>query len=590
MSVIKILPEVLANKIAAGEVVERPASLVKELVENSLDAGSTKIFIQASNGGKREIKVADNGLGMKRDDLLLALERHATSKIETAEDLFAVLTLGFRGEALPSIAAVSRMEITSCFKGDTVGHRLRIRGGVIHEVAELGAGQGTTITVARLFYNTPARLKFLKSVSTELDHVTGVVIRLALAHPDVHFRFHHNDREILDFPPTKNLKHRLHSLWGGNIVKRLLEVRTELNGEIRLRGFISPPDLSRSSRRHVHTYVNGRWVNDSLLHGGVYGGYKPFLTQGRYPLAAVFLETDPEKIDVNVHPTKNEVRFTQGRHVYELIKETVYQTIITGSPGPQSSFFTKTRVQNLPGRIMEPSLAAAASSMQAVVPPPPGTVISPLPQTPGPHVQTAPQWEDKPSPSAPLKVLAQLHNSYVLCQGDDGVFILDQHAVHERIIYEKLKHNVQAGPVDKQALVVPELIELSPMDFSLLHKVSQKLGELGLEMEPFGGSSMVVKYVPALLPRVDVQAMVGELLDALNDLPHAQEEETLLDRTLMVMACHGSVKAHQKLTMEEMERMLDELQKLNAPPYCPHGRPVFIKITYEQIEKDLRRR
>jgi DNA mismatch repair protein MutL len=586
MSVIKILPEEVANKIAAGEVVERPASVVKELVENALDASSTRIFVAAQNGGKNEITVTDNGVGMKRDDLLLALERHATSKIATAEDLASIRTLGFRGEAIPSIAAVSRLEITTGFKGDSVGHRVRVYGGVIQGLSEVAATQGTDVKMTQLFYNTPARLKFLKSVSTELDHITEMLVRLSLAHPEIHFRFHHNGREVLDFLPTHDVKHRLSSLWGANIMEQLLEISPREMHGMRIKGYLASPAVTRSSRRHLYTFVNRRWVGDPLLNSAIYGGYKPFLPSDRFPMAVLFLEIDPEKVDVNVHPTKNEVRFAESRYVAEAVRQAVYQALLNSSIN--QTMFSTSEAEKPSARIME--WPPSSSRFQEI----PAALEKPIPNLPAPSLlrdnQAIPLGEERLLSLSALKVLAQLGDSYVLCQAPGGLTILDQHAAHERITYEKLKRNYLTGSIPKQALLMPEVVELSPVDFGLLSKTLGRLEKLGLEMEPFGGTSMVVKFVPAVLAQAHVQELVAEIVDSLHDLPLTLEEEAFLERMLSLMACHGSIRANQRLSREEMEHLVYELGQFAMPLYCPHGRPIFVNISYDQIEKDLKRR
>ncbi len=618
MTRIHILPEELANKIAAGEIVERPAAALKELVENSVDAGATRIHIQAGNGGKREIAVTDNGSGMSRDDLLLALERHATSKISSVEDLFSISTMGFRGEALPSIASVSRMLVSTCAQGEAVGHQIRIEGGVIKDVREVGSPQGTRVVVENLFYNTPARLKFMKSVSTELDHMTSVAIRIALAHPHIHFVLNHNGREMLDFPPTRELNGRLKTLWGGSVTEQALTIRPREEAQIKLSGFLSPPDVSRSSTRHVYVYINKRWVNDPLLKSAVYAGYKPFLTKGRFPLVALYLDIDPARVDVNVHPTKHEVRFANARAVYEAVRETVYQTLLAGASGPQASPLT---APIKPARPLE--TANPAASRETPVNRVSEPVQRPLPAPePRPHMTArviplprpirsqenglAGAYADEPEagktgvvPPAPapterlterLKVLAQLGTSYILCQSDDGLRIVDQHAAHERIVYERLKQSFFSSRPASQRLLMPEVIELSPMDFRLLSKAAGRLEKLGLLVEPFGGSSMAVKAVPEIIGGADLKAMMAEIVDNLRDAPYRTDGEAFLDGAIITMACHGSVRANQKLSVEEMERLIRDLNDLATPPHCPHGRPAILKINYEQIERDFKRR
>ncbi len=603
MTRIRILPESLANKIAAGEVVERPASVVKELVENSLDAGATKISVEVLGGGKQEITVVDNGSGMGHDDAILSLERHATSKIADDGDLFAIKTLGFRGEALPAIASVSHLEIVSCRPRDTVGTRVWAEGGVIRDVREMAVRPGTTVTVSRLFYNTPARLKFTRGADTEFDHIESVFVRMALAHPEIHVRLYHDDKEIFDFPPSKDIDSRLRALWGTEVAERLIGIDTQTSEPVRVHGFLSPPDISRSAGRHVHTFINGRWVNDPLVRNAVFAAYRPFLTKGRYPLAAIFLELDPGRVDVNVHPTKNEVRFAASHAVYEAVRNGVYHALLSAPserltvpiPSPGTFGFSGQTSRDFPypqGGYPAWKVSEPLTSPLSFPGPLPHEVFPPLsagPETTGTIAFPVPD-EETSGLAHGFIVLAQLGNAYIVCQASDGLVIIDQHAAHERIVFEKLRRTYSSPTPPPTQTLIPMVLDLSRSDYAAVARATEKLGRLGLTVEPFGGTSIVVKATPAPVPSHEVGDLIAELADSLQGLDPSAEEETFLDRTLMVMACHGSVRARQQLSMEEMKRLVDDLARLDVPLHCPHGRPILTRVTYERIERDLKRR
>jgi len=458
---------------------------------------------------------------------------------------------------------------------------------VIQDLAEAAVAQGTDVKVTGLFYNTPARLKFLKSINTEFDHITEMVVRMALVHPETHFRLIHNGREVLDFLPTREFKDRLSTLWGAPILEQLLELNAVTSPVLSMTGYFSPPTVNRSSRRHVYTFINKRWVSDPLLNGAIYAGYRPLLPSERFPMAVLYIEIDPEKVDVNVHPAKTEVRFMESRQVFEAVRQAVNNSIVSQDSQRNRSLFSVPSSKHATGRIMEwANKLSLARGLPAIID---DTALNfPAPVLLDPHKVLA--AGEKKTLLGPLKVLAQLNDSYILCQIVGGLAILDQHAAHERIVYEKLKKSYQTGSMPKQALLLPELFELSPVDFNLLSKALNNLEKLGLEIEQFGGTSMVIRFLPAVLSASDVRNLVAEIVDALHDEPHIFQEGAFLERMLPIMACHGSIRAHQSLTREEMEGIVNELAHLSVPPYCPHGRPIFVTISYEQIEKDLKRR
>jgi len=609
---IRVLPEALANKIAAGEVVERPASIAKELLENAVDAEARSIFVQLEAGGRKRIRVVDDGAGMEPDDLFLALERHATSKISREEDLYSVRSLGFRGEALPSIAAVSLMELESRVREREVGRRIRVDGGVVRKVEEISMQPGTRVTVSNLFHNTPARRKFLKSVETETAHVLDAFTRTALSLPNVHFRMDVDGRGNMDFPPCSSVKERLHLLWGREITERLLELSSGPETP-RLHGYLVPPEISRTAPRYLFTYVNGRWVRDRWLHGAVLEAYRPFLTKGRYPLAALFLEVDPQAVDVNVHPSKAEVRFRSPRDIRELLVSAVrgaltrrgraslayrqdpwegaFEPRSETRPAPfprnRSSRELSNGTRGFPRRwnVSESGSSTALSQVE-----------QPFPEVAPEALSVSRRFHENdlhPPAAAALqepRVLGQLANRYILCEAAEGLLIVDQHAAHERILFEALKKGLEAVPAPRQLLAIPRVLELGPSEFQQWTLVQPILEAAGLELHPFGERTLMVRDVPVLLEHVDVGALVEELLDTLEDDSRREIVHEPLDRVLAVMACHASIRSGQALMQEEMSRLVRDLTNLPGPFHCPHGRPIWKHISYEYLERELKRR
>jgi len=574
MGFIRILPEKVASQIAAGEVVERPASVVRELTDNSIDAGADRIVVRIHGGGKRLIRVSDNGMGMSRDDLLLCVERHATSKITNLSDLFAIRTLGFRGEALPSISSVSRMEITSRTADQLVGHRLKLAGGSLKSIEETGAPGGTTIEVRDLFFNVPARRKFLRAAKTEIHHILDGLSRIALPHTSIHFRLDEEERMLLNLPATENFTDRLAALLGGEAAMSMSESHQEA-GETGVSLFVCPPDLCRTKGDHIFVYVNGRYIRDRMLTRAVMEGYGQRLMKGLYPQAVVFLKTNPSLVDVNVHPTKQEVRFHQGPIVYEIVTSTVERALrglfhfefdkgIPSSEGPRE----EVPFSELAGA--EPLTAHPGVKEH-------GPVY-------GDDKGIQGRYVDKDAP----RVLGQLKETYILCQAKDGLLMIDQHAAHERIVYETIKRSFRDSKVEGQPFLIPPKLEFSLKEADVVQGKMDQLAKFGVEIEPFGGNTFLLRSVPAVLVN-------GKWNEFLKDLILLLEEEAdltndkAMDRMLTAMACHGAIRAGQPLSFGEMVTLLKQLSETELSTNCPHGRPVIKKFTYAEIERMFKR-
>ncbi|MCU0594786.1 MAG: DNA mismatch repair endonuclease MutL [Desulfobacterota bacterium] len=559
----------MASQIAAGEVVERPASVARELIDNSIDAGSTRILVKIENGGRNLIRVMDNGAGMDRDDLLLCAERHATSKISEIEDLFSVRTLGFRGEAVPSIAAVSRMVITSRTNEHMGGFRLRIEGGKIKEIVETGAPVGTTVEVKDLFFNTPARKKFLRSAATETDHIVDTLSRIALPFTALSFRLDDRDKTLLSLPSVDNDVSRLSALFGHEVAGSLVPLEREVEG-LGLSGYLSPPEWDRARGDHLFVYVNRRSVRERLLTHAVIEGYGSRLMKGRYPYAVIFIEIDPSQVDVNVHPAKQEVRFHQSRLVHEAVKTAVDETL-----------------RQKAARLFEVPASFVKSA---------GEPVGAIAETMGwysavPAERRAPR---EPEPQVPLinketpVVLGQLKETYILCETREGLLLVDQHAAHERRVFEKLKKSYDSAALECQPFLIPPRVEFSPSETRTIVKRLGDLSQLGISLEPFGGGTFLVRSVPSLLVDVQWESFLREILPLLEE-QGAVKGDQMVERLLALMACHGAIRAGQRLSREEMVSLVEQLGEAEVPTNCPHGRPVLKRLSFYEIEKMFRR-
>jgi len=581
---IVILDEHTANRIAAGEVVERPSAVAKELVENSLDAGATRIRVDVESGGRALICVADNGCGMTREEVLLAIQRHATSKIRSAEDIDRVTTLGFRGEALPSIASVSRMEICTRTPDAVSGTRVRVDGGQVLEVEEAGVPPGTRVEVRDLFYNTPARLKFIKSDQTELGHIVELVGRLAIAHFEVAIRLNHNGREVFSSPGAPDALAAMAAVWGKDKAARTVPVQFETPG-LRVTGFAAPPEVSRPNRSHEAFFVNRRPITSRLLSHAVEEAYRSLLPDGRYPVAAVFLEMNPEAVDVNVHPTKAEVRFRAERDVHEAVVQAVRRALLGGhagagvGPRPQSG-----TVRN--------GAASAARFLPSGIPARP----SGLPQTPMvPGIRLGVTVDEvRPSSDAGAqgwRLIGQIANTFIVGETPDGIVILDQHVAHERVIYDRLRKGMELGGLEVQRLLLPVTVTLGAREAQMLSEHLDELRNVGFEVEPFGGGTFLVRAVPAVAASASPEAMLSELAGELTALDGAgrASREGVLDAVITAASCKGAVKAGQPLSPAEMRKLVQDLLDTENPFTCPHGRPVVVNITHEELLKRFKR-
>ena len=652
MGRIHLLSEQVANKIAAGEVVERPASVVKELLENSLDAGSTRIRIQIEAGGKKLIQITDNGSGMLRDDALLAFERHATSKIKNAEDLLSVSTLGFRGEALPSIASVSRLRLETKAGDESSGTVVEINGGKIFKVEEAGLPLGTSITVRDLFFNTPARKKFLKAESTELSHIASLVTHYALAHPDKHFEVHSATNAVFIAAPVEGYSERVYQVFGKEVLDQLIPVAaaqpleriglpqpppwrsTEEDqqpgsrdpGEIRLHGFVSKPEIQKLNRNSIYVFVNGRLIRDRLIQHALTDAYRNILPPTVYPVVLLFLELPTEEVDVNVHPSKTEVRFRQQTVMHDFVRDSVRAALMKARPVPQ--FATEIRAHPTAGpslsaggrvAMTEGSAALAAAyvappqefTLQAPVPPPintqfqfsgginlEGNAAVSLARAPkvinddgcAPPLPDEAEDASELAPAlASLKPLGQIRESFILAVNREGLWIVDQHVAHERVLFEKVLRQRAAQKVESQRLLMPLVIELTPAQQAVFAEISDELAKNGFEAEPFGNRSIAVKIAPAGVDASQIEHMLHELLDQLSHEDQALNMERVCGRIAASIACHAAIKINMPLEHNKMEWLLSELAKTECPMTCPHGRPVVLRYSLKDIQKAFKR-
>jgi DNA mismatch repair protein MutL len=553
---IRKLPESLINRIAAGEVVERPAAAVKELVENALDAGAGSISVDLRDGGSALVRVTDDGTGMAAHELPLALERHATSKLARDEDLAAIATLGFRGEALPAICAVSRFTITSCARGAAEGLRVAGEGGVITQRLPVPAEPGTSVEVRDLFFNTPARLKFLKSAAAETAASLRTLSALAAAHPRVQVRVAHNGRPAITAPHAVDQRARLAALWGWEVATRLLVVERAEHGVL-VQGLVAPPDLVRGNRDDVLLVVNGRPVRDPALVQAILEAYRPLLARDRYPLAAIHLRLDPADVDVNVHPTKAVVRFRHSRLLNEMLVTAVREALGRREVVPE------TRTTS-PGPDVSLGMSAAA-----------------------PPAQTG-LFAEEMAPYAPAlfgRVLGQVQDTFIVSTSEREVFFLDQHVAQERVIFDRLQADLHRGPLASQTLLFADPLDVSPAARVLLNRWRESLERLGFAFAEEGGV-LVLTAVPMLLKAEDPARLIEAAAD---DLGGARAGAPALDRALAFVACRAAVKAETPLSREEMERIVSDLALTTSPYFCPHGRPIVSRVSMSDIRRELRR-
>jgi DNA mismatch repair protein MutL len=696
MGRIRILPDQVANQIAAGEVVDRPASVVKELLENSLDAGANRIRIEVEAGGRKLIRITDDGQGMNRDDALLAFERHATSKLRTVDDLLSIATLGFRGEALPSIASVARVTLETATGDDAAGTRVEIAGGKILHVDDAALPRGTTLAVADLFFNTPARRKFLRAESTELAHVTALVTHYALAHPEKHFELVSATHTILSAPPVARTAERIYQIFGKDTLAQLLPVAAETPlahgglpepppwkknpddpvrdpGVLRLSGFYSKPELQKLNRNSIYIFINKRLIRDRLLMHAITEAYRNVIPPTSFPVVLLFMEMAPEEVDVNVHPAKTEVRFRQQSHVHDFVRDSLRTALIQArpaagflaaldsAPGASPSLMPPA-ASPLPGspggaRFQPPpdsdpgafeSAAAEAEPFQltqrlptpvpgklpfdaqnvnqrgwegdrqawgeaaAALFQPAGLAVTDgcdggpgaaLDFGPGPRAGTATargtaeveaeQAAANLNHLGSLRPLAQLRESFILASGEDGLWIIDQHVAHERVLFEKILADRQVERVQRQRLLLPLLVELKPAQMVVFARIAEELERNGFEVEPFGPQTLAVKAAPVGLEGAALERMLGEVIEqsSANSDEHEQNEDitSLRTRIAASIACHSAIKINTALDPARMEWLLLELAKTRHPTSCPHGRPIALLYSWKEIQRAFHR-
>ena len=704
MGQIRILPDQVANQIAAGEVVDRPASVVKELLENALDAGATRIRVEVEGGGRKLIRVSDDGQGMNRDDALLAFERHATSKLRTADDLLSIATLGFRGEALPSIASVARVTLETATgdeaPGTIVGTHIEVAGGKIHRVEDAALARGTTIAVGDLFFNTPARRKFLRAESTELSHITALVTHYALAHPEKQFDLVSSSHTILSAPPVARTAERIYQLFGKETLGQLLPVAAEapferaglpepppwkkdpdqparIPGSLRLTGFYSKPELQKLNRNSIYIFINKRLIRDRLLLHAIVEAYRNVIPPTSFPVVLLFLEMPPEEVDVNVHPAKTEVRFRQQSHVHDFVRDSLRTALIKARPAAGFLAALDSQPSASPS-LMPPAaspLPGAPDSAGPSVPVPPDSDPAALadaepfhltPRLPTPvsgalpfsersfdernlagqglpdgrfvrgldsqawgaaadalfspdAASTAGDCSPNPNGAAAyandsaaaaalveaeqaanslnrlgsLKPLGQLRESFILAAGDDGLWIIDQHVAHERVLFEKILRDRQVERVQRQRLLMPMLVELKPEQMVVFARIAEELENNGFEVEPFGPQTLAVKAAPVGLEGAELERMLAEVIDqstADSAEPSRNEElNRLRSRIAASIACHSAIKVNTHLDLNRIEWLLLELGKTSHPTSCPHGRPIALLYSWTEIQRAFHR-
>ncbi len=653
MGRIRVLTDQVANQIAAGEVVDRPASVVKELLENALDAGATRIRIEVEGGGRKLIRIADNGCGMVRDDALLAFERHATSKLRTSDDLLAIATLGFRGEALPSIGSISRLEMDTRAKEEAAGTHVEIVGGRMHRVEDAGIPPGTTIAVRDLFFNTPARRKFLKSETTELSHVTALVTHYALAHPDKHFELHSATHALLQAPPVAEPADRIFQIFGKETLDHLLPVAAEVDlervglpapppwkqdedyeppvpGHLRLSGFTSKPELEKLNRNSIYSFVNRRLVRDRLLLHAVSDAYRNILPPTSFPVVLLFLELPPEEVDVNVHPAKTEVRFRQPSFVHDFVRDTLRNKLIQARPAMGFLAALETHavaspsllpaVSALPGEpesVSAPAIAEADSFTLEPLRIAPAAAIAqrlnfaagtngaaiaaeeaaalavltaelPLPVA---HASTAaaPDEASTLHALASLKPIGQLRESFILATNEEGLWIVDQHVAHERVLFEKILREREVERVQRQRLLMPLLVDLTPAQMVAFAQIAAELERNGFEVEPFGPRTLAIKAAPVGLDGRELERMLIEVLEQSDRLDQRSNLSSARARIAASIACHSAIKINMPLDPERMAWLLRELGKTELPTSCPHGRPIALRYSWKDIERAFHR-
>ena len=651
---IQRLPQSVINKIAAGEVIERPASVVKELLENAVDALSTRIVVEIEAGGAELIRVTDDGEGIHPDDVELAITAHATSKLQQADDLFRVRTMGFRGEALASISEVSRFQLRTRQQGQLTGIEIDVEAGIVKEPRACGCPVGTRIDVRQLFLNTPVRRKFLRTPATEFGYIAEQFTRIALACPNLHLVLRHNDKTVYDLPATTRLIERLELFYGSEIAAKLIPIDARA-GEARLWGYVGDPSESKSNRKGQYLFLNGRWIQDRSLQHALGEAYRGLLMVGRYPVAFLFLEVPPDEVDVNVHPTKSEVRFRDSSQLYRLVLSTLRTRFLTmdlgaghrlqlpGDAAGQDDIHAEDSPAGRPAAV-DPELRQQAqqelvswaaqqlagwrpnadlSDLEARVasteapPTQPRVVLPPLVEPPAGPIAVAPFTSVPPSPdagetaerpavsatipaprehesapSAPMQTAPramQVHDCYLVLETGEGLTVIDQHALHERILYEHLRRRVLAGSVEVQRLLMPIPVELAPREAALLLEQRELLAELGLLVEEFGGNTVAITGYPVLTRQADLPGLLRSIIEKLEESGGRMARRDLLDSLLHTMACRGAIKAGQRLSPDEIEALVAQRSLVEDAHHCPHGRPTALTLSRQELDRQFGR-
>jgi DNA mismatch repair protein MutL len=592
---IRLLSPEVASQIAAGEVIERPASVVKELLENSLDAGARTITIAFEEAGKKLIEIADDGSGIPSAEMELAVSRHATSKLVRSDDLFSISTLGFRGEALASISSVSRMTITSRVKDETEGTRLKVEGGISGKPTKVGTTVGTTIRVEDLFYNVPARLKFLKTDVTERRAIDSLVTRYALAYPEKRFKLSEGKNTILQTSGDGDRRAILAALYGVDVAKQMLEIMSEEDG-YRLNGFISPVSLTRSNRREITFFINGRWVQETALNSALLQAYHTLLMVGRYPLTALFLEMPSEDVDVNVHPAKAEVRFRNQDQVFSFVQRSVRKALLAYSPVPNVAPSLWGTTRTIPSSETRSSVGIDWSIAHDELPEnrglrletDRGQQVSNL-QSPNSPISTSPTQSSQFTRIPLLRLIGQIGATYLVAEGPDGLYLVDQHAAHERVLFEKLMAQHDTKKIASQSLLTPVIVTLPPQAYQLLITQLPVLNHFGFDVEEFGPNTFQVRSMPVLFTGSDPSAALRALVEDFEEDEAPLQNE--IEARLAARVCKRmAVKAGQALTVEEQRALLNDLEACDSPRTCPHGRPTMIHLSVDMLERQFGRR
>jgi DNA mismatch repair protein MutL len=573
---IQILSDDLASRIAAGEVVERPASAVKELIENSLDAGASEIFVGVEKSGTTLIRVADNGKGMDAEDLAMAVERHATSKLAVEADLFRIATLGFRGEALPSIVSVSRTEIASRARDAATAYLLCCEGGGTKELRPTAAAFGTTVAVRDIFFNVPARRKFLKSPGTELSHICDVINRIALAHPAVHFRLEHDKRTVADYAAVGQARDRVQQVLGREVIRDIAPFSWR-RSELSVQGFFSAAPASYPNSRYLYTYVNRRYVRDKVLTHAVLQAYENLLMKGQYPAVVLFLQLPFEDVDVNVHPAKYEVRFRHQGEVHTAVASAVRDALKQAAkePAVRASFTSAEPFQGVSEVALPYQIGSRAAQR--------------FPYAVGDNVTIPLRTKDGNGYFSSLEILGQILGCYIVCASAHGLALIDQHAAHERVAFEKLSRQLETGQISTQTLLLPQTLELNAGEISLVEPHCETLKSFGFALEPFGPGTYAITEAPALLPEGDYTQLVRQMVADLADVDTSTKLRNHLEERLATIACHSVIRANRSLESDEMGALLRDLDQIDFATQCPHGRPVLIEITREELERMFKR-